>query len=192
MSAIHAGPRARVAGKSEGGPVASTGAARRSWWSGLGQSRLDPADHEPHRGGDAVGADTLVLDRRHGAQRKQHPEEDAGGVPRVDVPADAPEPLLGGQVGGQGLGWAGRQRGTGSRHCLAALRRELGIGGDRQLEREDLVPQAGEPNGGVPVRFSSTVPSPARAGSVVTHATIGAFAARTVATKSEALSGKWR
>ena len=42
------------------------------------------------------------------------------------------------------------------------------------------------------VRFSSTVPSPARAGSVATHATTGAFDSRTVAKKSVALSGKWR
>ena len=114
-----------------------------------GRRRLDPADEDPDRGCDSDGAGALVPDGRHGAQGKQHPEEDARGLLRVEVRADAPEPLLGGQVGGHGRGRAGRQRGAGCRHRLPALRGELGIGGHGQLQRQDLVPQAGEPHRGI-------------------------------------------
>ena len=91
------------------------------------------------------------------------PRKTLGGLLRVEVRADAPEPLLGGQVGGDRLGRAGRQRGAGGRHRLPALRRELGIGGDRELERDDLVPQAGEPNGGIgEVRLDRALARPRR------------------------------
>jgi hypothetical protein len=69
------------------------------------------------------------------------------------------------------------------------LRRELGIGGDRELEREDLVPQAGEPDRGIgEVLLDRALARPRRQrGDPCDDRGV-----RLEAKKSEALSGKWR
>lgn len=110
----------------------------------FGQGRPKPTDHEPHCRGDAIRIEVLVSDHGHRAKRKQHSEQDAGSFVRVNVRPHAPELLLSRQVGGEGLGRTGRQRGTGSRQHLPAMRGELGVGGHRELQGHDLVPQARE------------------------------------------------